>query len=251
MAKPLYDIPYLEKLQVLLAALKQRSLELLEIKKGDVIADIGCGTGADAAAIAKMGAKVYGFDHNPEMITASKQQKAEGLNIEFIQSDAANIPLPSGSVDKILFDRVFQHLDDYNAVLQEAYRILKPGGQFQIIDPDHFSFTLFLADIELERKLLDNISYKRIPNSYRVRQIPQFLEKNGFKTQLTEIHNYLVKDYNLATSIIRFEKVVNEEYAEGNIREEELNNWYSLKAQSSESFNFSMNMMMFSAIKNA
>jgi len=61
----------------------------------------------------------------------------------------------------------------------------------------------------------------------------------------------LVKDYNLATSIIRFEKVVNEEYAEGNIREEELNNWYSLKAQSSESFNFSMNMMMFSAIKNA
>lgn len=249
MPKDLYDIPYLEKLHTILWDLKVRSIELLSARHNDVIVDVGCGIGLDAINIARSGAKVYGIDHNPDMIAAALKQNVTGLDIKFICSEVYSIDLPDDSVDKVRFERVFQHLNDYDVALREVHRILKPGGQVQIIDPDYFCMTFFLEDVLLERKLVDNVCYKRIPNSYKIRQIPSFLKKNKFKLDLTEVHQCLIHDYSLATNIIRFEKVITEELEQGNINADELDNWNELKHLTKKNFNFSVNLMLFAATK--
>ena len=249
MANKLYNQEYLEQLHGILLNTKQKSCELLNPKSTDTIVDVGCGSGMDAINLAQSGAKVYGFDNDEKFIKTAKKQQAVGLKVNFICADASNLPLENESVDKIRFDRVFQHLDNYDTILAEAYRLLKPGGQIQIIDPDYFSITFFLSNIELERKLLDNISYKRIPNSYKVRQIPEYLKNNKFEIGLTEIHYYNINDYNLAVNIIKFEEVINEELNKGNITENELADWNELKNLSANNFNFSFNMIIFQAKK--
>ena len=249
MPTPLYDIVYLERLRVLLSGLKKRSIELLAPQPGDIIADIGCGTGKDAITIASAGAKVYGIDHNPAMIEVALNQLLTDLNIEFICNDADKLDLPDNSIDKIRFDRVFQHLDNYDKALQEAYRVLKPGGQLQIIDPDHFSITFFLKDIVLERKLVDMVAYHRIPNSYKIRHLPDLLNSVGFNVNLREVHNYLIDSFELANYLIRFDEVVETGYAANDFTYNQYQAWQELKKLPRGQFNLSVNLLLINAIK--
>lgn len=249
MATPLYDIVYLERLRVLLSGLKKRSIELLAPQPGDIIADIGCGTGKDAITIASAGAKVYGLDHNPEMIHVAIQNCPNDINIDFSCCEADKIDLPDNSIDKIRFDRVFQHLDNYDNVLLEAHRLLRPGGQLQIIDPDHLSLSFFMDDIAFERKLVDRVAYHRIPNSYKVRHLPDLLNIAGFNVNLTEVHNYLIDSFELANYLIRFDEEVEKGYRSNDFTQIQFEAWQELKNLPIGQFNLSLNLLLINATK--
>lgn len=246
MTTKLYDGKYLQGLQNLFAKTKQRSYELLNPLANETIADIGCGIGQDATNLAKSGAKIYGIDNDENFIAIANKQVLDNLQIDFICCNADNIPLTDNSIDKIRFDRVLQHIPDHNKVLAEVSRLLKPDGQLQIIDTDYLSISLFLEDEKLERKIVDAIAYKRIPNGHKVRQLPKTLEQNNFTLLSTEIHNYIIDEYEFATSLIRFDKVLDEEVECGNITQADYEVW---QLHIKRPFNLSVNLMLLTAIK--
>lgn len=239
-----YDIAYLEEIQQFLVRTKERSYQLLDPQSGNSIADIGCGAGQDIVNIARSGAKVFGIDHDPQMISKAKQQPTANLDIEFICCAADTIPLKSNSIDKIRFDRIFQHIADHDGVLKEASRLLKSGGYLQIVDADYLSLSLFLEDPVFEHKIINAVAYRHIPNGHKVRCLPLELEHHGFKLISIEVHNYIVTDFEFANYMISFDKLINQELKKGNITSLEYEMWQRHKNRTKEQFNLSINFML-------
>jgi ubiquinone/menaquinone biosynthesis C-methylase UbiE len=89
------------------------------------IADVGCGTGGMAAKLTDKFV-VTGLDYSPEALAFCRERDMERV----ARADAANIPLADDSVDIVLLLDVLYHggVPDRGKVLQEAKRILRPGG---------------------------------------------------------------------------------------------------------------------------
>ena len=113
--------------------------QFAQIKRGDVVIDLGSGAGNDAfIARHETGesGKVIGIDFTPAMIErARKNAEARGFNnVEFRQGDIEKMPVSANTADVIVSNCVLNLVPNKEGVLKEVYRVLKPGGHFSISD---------------------------------------------------------------------------------------------------------------------
>jgi SAM-dependent methyltransferase len=109
------------------------------IRAGDMVLDVGSGSGTDALIASQLvGArgKVIGLDMTEAMREKlrSNASAVGAANVDVIEGNAEEIPLPDGLVDVVTSNGVINLVPDKAKAIQEIARVLKPGGRLQLSD---------------------------------------------------------------------------------------------------------------------
>ena len=111
---------------------KGRLLEQLALGQARTALDVGCGAGADLAAMARRrppGAQVSGIDASETMIAEARGRTADlGAQVSLRVGEATDLPYPDKAFDACLADTVLQHVPDPARVVSEMARVTRPGG---------------------------------------------------------------------------------------------------------------------------
>jgi 2-polyprenyl-3-methyl-5-hydroxy-6-metoxy-1,4-benzoquinol methylase len=99
---------------------------LLQIEKGNVILDLGSGTGYFANTARKQETSTFCLDISLRNLVSIKER--EDSYVSLINAGAEKLPLNNESFDKVLCTEVLEHIKEDEAALKEISRILKPGG---------------------------------------------------------------------------------------------------------------------------
>lgn len=96
------------------------------------VVEAGCGTGKNTAHLADLATEVLALDFSEGMLAAARQKRWAG-HVHFQQADLSQPwPCASGQADLVSFNLVLEHVEHLQPVLQEAARVLRPGGRLLI-----------------------------------------------------------------------------------------------------------------------
>jgi len=120
--------------------LRQKGLQLLSVTPGEVVLEIGFGTGYSLKEIANSvgeNGRAYGIDITPQMleVTRKRLQKAGLMDrVELYEGDAKSMPYQDNKFDAVYMASTLELFDtpDIPRVLKEIKRVLKPGGRLGI-----------------------------------------------------------------------------------------------------------------------
>jgi len=139
-------------------AYRLRAVELLRLKRGDCVVDLGCGTGLNfPLLVERIGpeGRLIGVDLSPEMLAYAREraERSGWNNIELVQSDMAAYDFPEG-VNGVLSTGAFGYVTEYERVIEKASHALVPGGRLVIVDgkqPERWPLWLFRLFVWLSR----------------------------------------------------------------------------------------------------
>jgi SAM-dependent methyltransferase len=89
--------------------------------------DIGCGTGLHLPALLDLGWAVTGIDVSEDQLRVARERA--GVGVDLVQADATELPFGDGTFDAALSAFTHTDVDDFEGLLREAARVLRPGGR--------------------------------------------------------------------------------------------------------------------------
>jgi SAM-dependent methyltransferase len=115
------------------ATIRKRFETMIEPTRGLHLLDVGCGTGQSRQIYAAWADSYTGIDLSQKAL-ARAQHKFP--NDTWLYADACAMPFQDDSFDVVAFSSVLHHIPDYGLAVQEAFRVLKPGGKAFAYDPN-------------------------------------------------------------------------------------------------------------------
>lgn len=148
--------------------LREILLQMVSSERGMQVMEVGCGTGLNLELCRKAGCDVYGIDLSSAMIAlAAKRLKGQAV---LHTGDAADIPYPANSFDRVLMMLTLHEMTPVNRfpVIKEALRVLKPDGLLMIVDyhpkPCHslkgWSYNILIMFTELMAGRIHFLNYR-------------------------------------------------------------------------------------------
>ena len=222
------DTGYLQSTADFLGRLKKRTYECMQIKPGDKVLDVGCGSGIDTIALSKIvgsTGQVFGVDYDNDMISESERYAAkEGVSawVKHKLADATSLPFDTGYFDSCRSERLFQHLLKPVLALQEMTRVTKIGGTVVVLDTDWGMLSLDTAEVDVERRLFRFFTEHMLNNGYAGRQLYRLFKEQGLRNVSFEVFPMVNTSYAFSRQIILADKLEKEALAKNIITEDEL-----------------------------
>ena len=107
-----------------------------------IVADLGAGEGLVSQLLARRAKQVWCIDSSPKMVEVGTALAAKNnlANLAYKLGDIEQVPLPDASVDLAILSQALHHAQHPQTAINEAFRILKPGGQLLVLDLKEHSF---------------------------------------------------------------------------------------------------------------
>jgi ubiquinone/menaquinone biosynthesis C-methylase UbiE len=158
-ADPISLVRYLDRVSGHLGEAKRRIQEQLEVVEGNVVLDVGCGTGDDArglSAVVGPSGRIIGLDASMTMVEEARRRAAGfAVPVEFGIGDAQTLPFAAASFDACRAERVLQHLSHPALAVTEMARVTRPGGRVVTFEPDWQTLVVDHPDHALTQRILD------------------------------------------------------------------------------------------------
>jgi ArsR family transcriptional regulator len=115
---------------------------LLKVTNHGVVADLGAGEGTLAQMLARQAERVIAVDLSPKMVEFGSElaRRHDLKNLEYRLGDIEEPPLDDASVDLAFLSQALHHAGSPQKALDQAFRIVKPGGQLVVLDLLQHSF---------------------------------------------------------------------------------------------------------------
>lgn len=254
MPEPLYNIDYLEQTTRLLGNLKQRSYQPFASLNAGTIADIGCGTGADALNLFKMlegRVQVQGIDHDDLMISKAQADTAGMEGISFETGDATQLKYTDESLAGIRAERLVQHLSHAKQAYAEFQRVLQPGQPVVIVETDWSSINFYNGDPQTAQALNHYLTHENVSNGLAAANLVQDLLDAGFRDIALEIFPLSSRSLDQVTGILRIDYALSQMAEKGRISREAYDNFLAAlrDADQNRYFACTINLVVASAIK--
>jgi ubiquinone/menaquinone biosynthesis C-methylase UbiE len=158
-------------------------LAFISAASSNVVFDAGCGTGANILLLQPFVRRIIAMDYSEAAVARCRKRLAANRidNVEVFQGDVTSIPLPDGSVDRILCMSVLQYVDDaqLRAAFREFARILKKDGAL-ILHVKNLS-SIYLSTLSLMKRLFRALGREtKLENFRTFRWYISELERAGF-----------------------------------------------------------------------
>ena len=120
-------------------SITEQTLEMMDLKPGERVLDLGCGTGWTSRIIARTVAngdkpgQVVGLDVADEMIRRARAASSNLENVMFVLGSALEIPWEENHFDKVLSVESFYYYADQDRALAELFRVIAPKGDLYIL----------------------------------------------------------------------------------------------------------------------
>ncbi|MFD2115964.1 demethylmenaquinone methyltransferase [Paenibacillus yanchengensis] len=181
-------------------AWRKFTMKKLALKQGDRALDVCCGTCDWTIALAEASktGDIIGLDFSDQMLAVGKSKvKEEQLHdrIQLVQGDAMQLPFDDNSFDFVTIGFGLRNVPDYDQVIREMYRVVKPGGKVVCLELSKPTFLPFRAIYYLYfERILPSIGkivakryeeYKWLPESLKqfpdAKQLKQMFEHAGLR----------------------------------------------------------------------
>jgi SAM-dependent methyltransferase len=169
-------------------------MKTVGVNENDVVLEIGCGVGRVAKQLAPRCRKWIGCDVSPNMLELARERLREFSNIELVETSGHDLkPIVDLSVDLVYCTVVFMHLeqwDRYNLV-QEAFRILRPGGKL-FVDNANLCSDEGWAVFEQHRQYPPQQRPAHMTECSTPQELQEYLKRAGFTDIETDLGGVFV-----------------------------------------------------------
>jgi demethylmenaquinone methyltransferase/2-methoxy-6-polyprenyl-1,4-benzoquinol methylase len=177
---------------------RKQAIGKLEIKAGDIVLDLGTGTGDIAFETARRHPRTFvvASDFTIEMVLVGKQ-RPDGDKVAWVIADAMHLPFANECADAVISGYLLRNVPDINQTLGEHHRALKPGGRVASLDttPPRKNLLLPFLEFYLHRvipvlgKLVagDAEAYTYLPSSTEHFLPAETLAERLEQAQFTEV----------------------------------------------------------------
>jgi ubiquinone/menaquinone biosynthesis C-methylase UbiE len=232
---PRYFIEFLDARKTIAGEreIKQLVLDLLDLRLGEHVLDVGCGTGDDAREIAGLvGAtgRVVGIDSSEVMVTEAKRRVPTSVgHLEFRTGDARKLDFPDSSFDAVRTDRVLIWVPEVENVLSEIFRVLRPGGRLVTSELDAEAYFADSPMVEFSREVFAVLAQTGgVANSRLGRQLLRLVTQAGFRN-VKSIPQIIRPSYQMFRRI--FDQTLRSLIEKRRLPEEEVTRWLEGLAQ--------------------
>ncbi|MFI6471256.1 methyltransferase domain-containing protein [Streptomyces sp. NPDC050516] len=181
----------------------QRFLTAVDVTSGPVL-EIGCGSGELLADLCDRApaTTVVGIDHSVDLLRMAGRSSGTAGNLKLLAADARRLPFADESFSTVLMYTLLSHTPDIRSVLQEAYRVCRPGGQIAVLDGDYASTDFSLGPHDPLNACVAAWRAHYVVNTHDLRSLPRLLEAAGFQLVQAGAHDYTAAHSAYAYTII-------------------------------------------------
>lgn len=159
---------------------RRRAIELLDVRNGERVLIVGCGTGLDLELLPR-GARITAIDLTPAMVEKTRARaESLGMNVGARVMDAAKLDFDDAAFDVVILHLILAVVPDPYSTAREAARVLRPGGRVSIFD----KFLPDAAEASLARRVvnvLTNVFATEIN-----RRLGEILDGTGLRVMTNE-----------------------------------------------------------------